>query len=331
MSEAKGSTLEKAIRAIQAAEGDDLTPVPASVLRRAQAALTNSEQRVARDLPLEEMQAIADYLRLMIAQNNLKMRLRVGGQLRDAAEVERESIGEITSTIGDKDADVTERPNDVIYNVAHGYNVSPLVMVAQWSGRDGTTSRVLIDDPRQAEEDRDGRNQAAADAANQSIAALGVTPDQLRAMSRVLGGRGRRRMGKWQGARSVTVRLPGAQVWDAQHQMHGAAIGSKAMTRAELVMLWLHLSDPDTREQAIKNRTMGFILRSDRGEQIVHFTDETVKAIDAQVTDQEKALARSLRDYVNKTIFPDVQKRHVEETGTRLREHENHVHRERWF
>lgn len=188
--------------------------------------------------------------------------------------------------------------------IATSGQVSVDTRAHQLGGDGGMVQKVLVDNPLEGE----GRMlEVQRDAAEHMRAAMedaGVTPGVFKKWSdmgkfpglvRRLGRRLRGKGGEPL-ADVVEVELPEATTTDAEGR--GQRVEKLGMTRAHRVMLAWLLMDPQNRHEIIKNRSQGIVLEGYRNRP-VKLTARDVDAFEASLTEQEKAVAQAMFDWVN--------------------------------
>jgi hypothetical protein len=295
----KAKTLDRLKSLQKFLESDQEGAPPSLLIDRMRATLDRLQGVPIAKLPAESILQIANALRELAHRSAMKNKLLFSRQY----ETRREAVRQATKAVEDYNRPLKKQPKPGEH--AKRTDQNAFVRLLTWSQLSLDTITELLGGARSAVRDllhdalvRGERlfaetHHAAIDYIRGELEKLGVSWKDIQKMQKDV----------------VTIDLPTAR--DRGYNR----VKSIQMTPAERIEFLCHASDPSTRNEMVKNRSMGIGFSRNRGGHPVALTVKDVVAIEKSATDLERKIAKAMKDYINGDLRAALNEAWIAENG----------------
>ena len=329
-------TLDLANRLLQRGAADIIGETPQAMIDRARALLIDRTKPLLRDLSVSDIREVTSAIKAIIELSNENVQADFQ---RRAVEAEENLQGAIAtlkerfpgekykSDLGEYDKDTS--PGKIRQALGE-YGLSSYdTQVAGLGGETGPLRKVLYDGVRKSHTQYLRLQQQAEDWIAQRFAKLGLdygsVADWSDALKRPgLLTRGKRRV-LGQPARTAVRKVNLPTAWSEE----GRRVSVVAMTSAERISLLLHIGDPSTRAELLRQDSFGVVFGRNRSAGAVRLRAGDLKAISESATPEERAVAMAFSEYINDVLRPQLETEWLAENGFSLDTHQGYWPRRR--
>ncbi|HUT61858.1 MAG TPA: hypothetical protein VNA25_28810, partial [Phycisphaerae bacterium] len=277
---------------IEASEVDPDNVVLAALARRARKVVSRSGQVALRKLPAETVRDIADALLDLSKQNELKNKLIVRGEVRQAEEVADELAGHIRSRFGAPrkpslaQADIPPKPAGPLSRFVLDHDKPETVVLSMTGSEDPGAYNVLWEQPHEGYDKRLRIVQEAEDVLREPAEAAGLWKDP-RALQKWSFDAGKKK------AELLPIALPSARVGNK-------SLKTIHLTRAERMNFYCNSKDVHTHRHVVKGVPVTF-GHAETTQVVLKEAD--IRAINESLSAEERAICDAALGYINGTLL----------------------------
>ncbi len=316
---------------IAAAEKEGSLEIPERLIEKTRAALARADKTLLRDMDPADIRGIASTLINIAHVNATKNELKFSRKFHDATKATTLATSEVGNRrpalpgkeqVADEGGDPEQRRKDEAqgkFAKLSTWDQINLEVKARILGGDkGATYNILFEGPKRGQ-------RKAAELSKDRIKALdaaGITVHRngkkLRTWSEAMN----QPIGRWSklgrkalGFRTVSkaellpITLPAAV------GEKGQRVRTMQATKAEMIDLYAHLTDPSTRAEILKNQAKGIVFKTARGGPAIAIKAADVDAIIKQIPQEVKDVVAAMKAYKNGPLLDELNQAWEEEHG----------------